>query len=447
MSTAHSSLAQVTRCPACRGAALMAGGTSWECPSCRASYPVTLGIPWLFNEPTRVLAEWRNRLAHYFGELALEQRIAESDLAAAARASTRERLSLLARAAREQQELVASLLSPLQPGLGSTPEATQLAFATPLPRNQTLHGYYPNLHRDWAWGEEENARSLELVARACGTLEGRRLLVLGAGAGRLSYDVHESCGPALTVALDINPMLLFAARRMFAGERVDLYEFPLAPRESADVAVRRVLCAPRPARPGIECVFADALDAPFAAESFDAVLTPWLIDIIDEDFARLAARINRLLPVGGRWVSFGSLSFAQRRPALRYGPQEVRELIEDAGFAVASLETARIPYMQSPASRHGRLEGVLTIASDKSRSVPTPTESAPRTAFDPSLPVPLGERMQQVALATRIQAFVLSLIDGRRSAADIARNLAERKVLPPDQALAAVRALIEQIRQ
>lgn len=175
-----------------------------------------------------------------------------------------------------------------------------------------------------------------------------RLLVLGAGAGRLAYDVHQECAPELTVVLDINPLLLFTARRMFTGERLELWESPLAPRESTDVAVRRVLCAPRPARPGIECGFADALDPPFAEESFDVVLTPWLVDIIDEDFAVLAARINRVLTIGGRWVSFGPLAFAQRRPALRYSTQEVTDLLEETGFSLASLEAARIPTCSRP---------------------------------------------------------------------------------------------------
>lgn len=438
---------QLSHCPGCRGASLQKDEGDWSCPACGRSFPVTLGIPWLFREPARVIAEWRNRLAFYLGELALEQRIAESDLAAASRASTRERLRLLAQASAGQQRRVAELLAPLELVTGPSPEATQLAFATALPRNQTLGTYYPNLHRDWVWGEEENARSLEQVAQALGEIEGRRVLVLGAGAGRLAYDVHQSLKSALTVVLDINPLLLFTAQRMFAGDRIELYEFPLAPREPTDVAVLRVLSAPCASRAGLECVFADALDAPFAPGSFDAVLTPWLIDILDEDFARLPGRINRLLEKGGRWVSFGSLSFAQSRPARRYGIQEVRELIEAAGFKVHGVQEARIPYMQSPASRHGRLEGVLTIAADKHGDAPEIPAEGRERAFDPSLPVALGERMRQVALATRFQAFVLSLVDGQRSLADIADVVVEKRLLPPDQALAAVKSLIEQIRQ
>jgi len=50
----------------------------------------------------------------------------------------------------------------------------------------------------------------------------------------------------------------------YKGERVVLLEFPIAPRTLADVALRRELAAPAPARAGLELVFADAWRAPFA---------------------------------------------------------------------------------------------------------------------------------------------------------------------------------------
>ena len=62
-------------------------------------------------------------------------------------------------------------------------------------------------------------------------------------------------------------------------------------------------------------MLADALRPPFAEGAFDTVVTPWLIDIVSENLTVFAARINRLLKEGGRWVNFGSLAFAE--PACR----------------------------------------------------------------------------------------------------------------------------------
>jgi SAM-dependent methyltransferase len=326
------------------------------------------------------------------------------------------------------------------------PHATALAFAARLPLSQDLHSYYVNVHRDWCWGAEENTASHAVVAAA---LEGRgeRLLVLGAGAGRLAYDLHQQSARGLTVALDINPLLLLVAERVVSGGRVELFEFPIAPRTAADVAVRRELAAPAPARPGLELVFADAFRAPFAAQSFDAVVTPWLIDIVDLDFESVALAVNRLLAPGGRWVNFGSLAFPWRRPGLRYGPEEVRDVVTEAGFEVGLQRDVALPYMRSPASRHGRVESVAVFAADKRQRGPRePAESSvPAWLRDASLPVPRSDSLALAADASRIQAVLLALVDGRRSIDELARIVAEQGLLPGAQAQSAVRGLLERL--
>ena len=188
-----------------------------------------------------------------------------------------------------------------------------------------------------------------------------RTLVQGAGAGRLAYDLHAAGDAPLTVATDFNPLLLFAAREMFAGRAVELYEFPIAPRRIEDHAVLRRLSSPAPARAGLVLVAADALQPPFADGAFDTVVTPWFIDIIGEPFARVAARINLLLKPGGRWINFGSLAFARAAHAERVSLEEVTELLPQCGFADFTAREGSMPYMRSPASRHARLESTVDL--------------------------------------------------------------------------------------
>jgi len=66
---------------------------------------------------------------------------------------------------------------------------------------------------------------------------------------------------------------------------------------------------PEVVREEFHFVLADVLRAPFADHAFDTVVTPWLIDIVSDDLPVFAARINRLLKPGGRWLNFGSLAF------------------------------------------------------------------------------------------------------------------------------------------
>ena len=166
----------------------------------------------------------------------------------------------------------------------------------------------------------------------------------------------RSCVPPLTVAVDINPLLMAVARRMYAAERVDLYEFPVAPRDLASHALLRALTAPARAEPGLHLVFGDAKQPPFAPGSFDTVVTPWLVDVVDTDLESLAATVNSLLAPGGRWVCTGTLFFQQADPAQAYSSEEVQEIVAGAGFespAAADVAPA-VPGVAGEPARAGR---------------------------------------------------------------------------------------------
>ena len=57
-------------------------------------------------------------------------------------------------------------------------------------------------------------------------------------------------------------------------------------------------------------------------------------------------------------------------------------------------------------------------------------------------PVPLSDSFRAQAMSTRIHAFIMSLIDGRRSVKDIANLMAEQKLLARDEAEAAIRTFL-----
>jgi hypothetical protein len=269
-------------------------------------------------------------------------------------------------------------------------------------------------------------------------------LVLGSGAARLAYDVHRKSGAALTVALDFNPLLLFIAARVTRGATLELYEFPLAPLDLEHQAVLRTLRAPEPARTGLEYVLADAHRPPFAAGGFDTVITPWLIDILPEPFPDFCGRVNALLATGGRWINFGSLSFHSPDPTQCLSREECAEIIAETGFAAPELVETTIPYMCSPASRHGRRERVLSWAAAKTRSakrVPR-HEALPDWLVRGKEPVPLLDSFRAQAVATRIHAHIMSLIDGRRSIGAMARVLEQQKLMTRIEAEPAIRAFL-----
>src|SRR4051812_23389034 len=337
------------------------------CAACSSGFPVIGDIPWLFADPRQSLADWRGRTGLLVEHLVSEANAMRAAAATTGVAATRRRLERTAAAHDDQVTRLRALLAPLGIDRAGIAETTHQALGTRLPTEQGLTNYYVNLHRDWAWGDEENAAALaEIAAVNGGDTRGLGLtLVEGAGAGRLAYDVHAAGDAPLTVATDFNPLLLFVAREVFAGRGVELYEFPIAPRRTEDHAVLRRLLAPAPARAGLELVAADALQAPFADGVFDTVVTPWFVDIIGEPFARVAARVNLLLKPGGRWINTGSLAFSRAAHVDRIGLDEVRALLPQAGFRESSLRETTLPYMRSPSSRHSRLENVVTWAAEK----------------------------------------------------------------------------------
>ncbi len=421
------------------------------CASCSSGFPVIGEIPWLFPEPRQALSEWRGRLSLLTQHLASEAQAMRASLQSdGLSAGARRRLELVAKANEDQIHRLQRLLAPLGLEQTSISEATHRALSTRLPTEQGLTNYYVNLHRDWAWGEEENQASMQALRVLPGGLAGLgRTLVQGAGAGRLAYDLHCAGDASLTVATDFNPLLLFAAREIFAGRTVELYEFPIAPRRIEDHAVLRRLAAPAPARDGLMLVAADALQPPFAEGAFDTVVTPWFIDIIGEPFARVAARINLLLKPGGRWINFGSLAYARAAHAERVSLEEVAELLPQLGFADFVAQEASMPYMRSPASRHARVESTVAWVTNKVAAAgEAPRARAlPDWLLQPDQPIPRTPALEMQAISSRVHAFLLALINGERSMRDMARMLVEQRLMSPEEAEHAVRTFLARLHE
>lgn len=431
-------------CPRC-DRKLDATETGFDCAGCKVEFPLVGGLPWLFAEPNAAYAEWRGRFDYLVQSL---EATAKRNLNSASRpnilATTKRRLEDHAAAISDHCMRLRALLEPLAAHEPRTSIETYLALRTRLPPDQGLMTYFPNVHRDWNWGQEENDASLDVVLDALGGHAARRVLVLGSGAGRLAYDLHQRTQAEETVALDFNPLLSFLGSRISAGEAVELYEFPLAPRDADSAAVLRRLAAPGPSRAGLSFVIADVQRAPFEEKRFDTILTPWLIDILPGDFSELSERINHWLDDDGVWANFGSLNFHNADPAAQLSPEECIELVTNCGFDVPHQADTEIPYLHSPASRHARREMVFSFGARKTRHIKKTKRShaLPDWIVRGKEPIPAIEHFQMAAMSTRIHAHIMSLIDGQRSIADIGELLEQQRLMPAADAEASVRGLL-----
>ena len=150
---------------------------------------------------------------------------------------------------------------------------------------------------------------------------------------------------------------------------------------------------------------------------------------------------------GGRWVNTGSLAFGGDDPARRYALEEVLAIVTESGFACADTTEETIPYLCSPASRHGRVETVVTFVARKDGEVPTPPAVCQLPAWLEATeqPVPLPPEVQGRQLELRVLAHVASLVDGKRSIRDIAGVLVAQRLMAPEEAEPAVRAFLSRL--
>lgn len=443
--TADDGISGLTACPRCDKSPLTERDAGYRCDACKVDYPDVAGMPWLFAEPEAALGEWRNRLHYALQRLASDSQRMQAERKTADDASlTAKRLDLQIAAVDEHRNRLRELLAPFDVQSSQAVMETYLALRTRLPTDQGIATYYHNIHRDWAWGEKENEASLAEIRAVTGEKSLGDTLVLGAGACRLAYDVHMQLDTSRTVATDFNPLLMLVAKTVTSGDELALYEFPIAPRSIDDYAVKRSLAAPAPVRDDFHLVMSDALRPPFAARGFDTIITPWLVDVIGDDLVNQAPRINNLLKDGGRWINFGSLTFNDPYAARCYSAEEAVAIVEDAGFGKLKTSEATIPYMCSPASRHGRQETVFTFGAEKIAAVKAPArhKALPDWIVTGKEAVPALQAFRSQAMSTQVYGFVMSMIDGKRTIEDMAALMEQQQLMSKDDALPAIRRFL-----
>jgi hypothetical protein len=138
------------------------------------------------------------------------------------------------------------------------------------------------------------------------------------------------------------------------------------------------------------------------------------------------------------------LAFSHPERARRYSPEEAKAIVSENGFSDPYVSEATIPYMCSPASRHGRQERVLSFSAYKEREIEQPPRhrALPDWIVTGKEPVPMTQSFRSQAMTTQIYAFMMSLIDGKRTIKDMAVVLEKQKLMSRDEAEPAIRSFL-----
>ena len=430
----------ILSCPTCNGNLHSLQDNRLQCRLCSKEYFNFQGAPWLFPAPDQALGFWRDNLR------LLVQQI-DSEVSAIKKCcdqpdvlnSQKQRLKKWAEAKKEFARSLERILSPLSSPSNPSIDVS-VALRDTIPMTQRLGSYLDNVFRDWSWGDEngENKVCLDILLELLKDKKSpEKLLVLGAGACRLSYDLHRAKKIGQTLVSDINPLYLLLAQEIIRGETKSLHEFPFSPVNGKSFFVRRELKSPEAIKENFHFVFADGMNPPFQKEAFDCVLTPWFIDIVPQDPRTLFRRFNFLLQPGGCWINFGSCYFNHPDYARRYSPEDILDIAEESGFKIHLTLNRKIPYLQNPASGYGRIEQTLSFLAEKVRDVDPPPRYVylPEWLLDSSMPIPQNPVFTQFAAVHGFYTQVVSAIDGQTSLEALAKTLGPKYGLTEKDAI------------
>lgn len=235
----HLLLQDIVVCPRCQASAC--DGMQIDhlrCQRCELEFFDLQGMPCWFPSGRAQKLLWEDLLARFMEQSeADEQRHLQTLADLSLLGTTQRRLERLHNVRGGAQKAIIKLLR--QAGLKPQKRAEFEEFSS-LGFSQ----YYELMLRDWAWHplegqqgdyrdyQDENRQALDAVLRVLpeDAQAPKRVLVIGAGAGRLSWDLHCVLKPELSVALDSNPLLAYVSKLLVnEGQTVSLPEARLFP--------------------------------------------------------------------------------------------------------------------------------------------------------------------------------------------------------------------------
>ena len=342
-----------------------------HCSHCGTQHFSLGDVPCLFPAGAHHKLIWQHQtatlqyMAHQ-GLAALQESLSRYDLTN----TSRQRLTDIQTANQINLESILTLLQKH----GVTPAANeQLGQMNPGDMSE----YFDLVFRDWAWDStekpnQENASALQRIMQIIAALpeKPKRILVLGAGAGRLSWDIHTRLKPEFTVALDSNPLLLATASELIYNQNpLTFGEFKNFPQINFPVTRNWTLNAVNDSERLRDSWFlmgANVWQLPFTKNAFDLIITPWFIDVNGGDVRDLIGLIHEQLTDNGHWINSGPLLFTRHLPTqLKYTSAEIKEFIELSGFTFNSEAINNAGYLISPLEARFREEQVWTFSAQK----------------------------------------------------------------------------------
>lgn len=293
--------------------------------------------------------------------------------------------------------------------------------------------YYHHILRDWAWDAQPsrhytthvNDANLQRVLDVWQAPQPHKMLFLGAGAGRLSWDLHKALIPEFTIASDINPFLLTCAQNLIKRRKAitlpELYTYPQIGFPYSKSWLMEPPEDPQCLHKSWFALGADVWNMPLKKGCVDTIITSWLLDVTGGDVKDLISVISYLLEPGGHWVNTGPLLYSSQLSFdKKYSAEEILDFMDMAGFEVQQQSVEEIAHMASPLNARYHHEQIFSFSACKrieARGIPQPghTEEwlTPSWLIMHHQPIPNIDF--QCQMGHEFIKQVLDLVDGEKS--------------------------------
>ncbi|WP_339922866.1 methyltransferase domain-containing protein [uncultured Cyclobacterium sp.] len=321
-----------------------------SCNNCKSRFPLIKGrIPFLFPQPEKVLGQFSNYYQHYIDKE--RKRIAEFESQGREITDRRPFYDLLVKGLNHNLKVIEEVQSSLHSFLPKESidfeSIEKMAYTTDL----------SYLLRDWS-GEEVHEQEVSKIVDSIGDMlspyyqSHDRMLVLGAGMGRIAVEVGKNFKEVL--ALDNSPTMAICFERLLDSS-IDFYDVQLKRAFTISEMVQEknasllnrdkdlLISAQK-----TNYILGNALNMPIQDKSIEVVLSAYFTDVFPLDL--LLDEVNRVLKPGGLFLHFGPLEYHFPDESSMYAAEEFKAIFEQKGFEWVNESTLENTNFSRPGS-------------------------------------------------------------------------------------------------
>ena len=393
------------------------------------SYPVFQGIPWLYKNPEYAFLEWGTKIQSFLKEeetyLLYLQKLTNSHKSKL----TRKRLSQLQEAKSKNLKYITKTLAPF---LGHT----QLALPA---STQQIHSYFQLIFRDWVWDSKETKKYTHFCKENI-LDEHKTILILGAGAGKLSYDLATAYHDKHFFSIDHNPLLFLTAAKIFKGDEVKLSDYSQFPKTLNQTGQQYKIKTDALTHDNHEFILGAFPDLPFGENSLDMIIAPWFFDILDFDFEKSVIHASHYLKDTGRLLAFGPSNIHKNSLIQQLCFEEIEECFQPH-FEEVSIHQDQVNYLHNPLNSQQRVEELFFASCSKPKNTQFQefqSAKAKEIIFDPTF--------EHHKAVNETFYHILKHINGNLTIAELAKKLEGEFNFKPEEALFYAENFINKIQ-